>query len=325
MPVETQQLEPRAYVAAPIGANFIVVGITGSSGDVLVDPSVPLQDVHADAAVATVGYGRTFSLFTRHAIVYAALPWAYVDASGKVGGDLARVSRAGLADPTVRLSVHLVGNPAMPARALVKTPGRTIVGTGIRVTPPIGDYDPAKLINLGTNRWAFKPEAAVSIPVHRWLLDIYGGVWLFTTNSHYYPGTDTLAQSPIGTIEAHVSYNLTLRAWAAVDMTWYAGGRPSLNGVPKASLQNNTRMGGTISLPAGQRHSVKLAYSWNRTTSAGRGYQLASVGWQTTWLSPARVRDVSRASRRRAVLEDPRCDHPPAAASRVRAHAAGDE
>jgi hypothetical protein len=87
---------------------------------------------------------------------------------------------------------------------------------------------------------------------------VYGGAWLFTKNTEYYPGTHLLKQSPISTVETHVSYNLTLRAWAAWDMTWYGGGRQSLNGVPKTSRQDNTRMGATVSLPVGQRHTVKF-------------------------------------------------------------------
>lgn len=86
-------------------------------------------------------------------------------------------------------------------------------------------------------------------------------------------------------VETHVSYNLTLRAWAAWDMTWYGGGRQSLNGVPKTSRQDNTRMGATVSLPVGQRHTVKFAYSWDVSTSAGRGFNAASIGFQTGWLS----------------------------------------
>jgi len=42
-----QELEPRAYSAAPVGVHFLIMGLGYSSGDVLVDPSLPATDVKA--------------------------------------------------------------------------------------------------------------------------------------------------------------------------------------------------------------------------------------------------------------------------------------
>jgi hypothetical protein len=38
-------------------------------------------------------------------------------------------------------------------------------GTSLTVFAPTGQYVPDRMINLGTNRWAFKPESAVSQPI----------------------------------------------------------------------------------------------------------------------------------------------------------------
>ena len=46
----------------------------------------------------------------------------------------------------------------------------TAVNTGLTsltVNAPTGQYDGTKLINVGTNRWAFKPEVGLSHPVGR--------------------------------------------------------------------------------------------------------------------------------------------------------------
>ena len=45
-------------------------------------------------------------------------------------------------------------------------PPRTIVGVSLLVQAPTGQYDPDRLINIGTNRWTFRPEVGVSVPVH---------------------------------------------------------------------------------------------------------------------------------------------------------------
>ncbi|RPI50796.1 MAG: transporter, partial [Acidobacteria bacterium] len=142
----------------------------------MTDPTLPLDGVEATREIATLGLGYTFELFGDLALLTALVPYAWTDVSANVLGTARSVSRSGLADARFRLSVHLRGNPAMRAGEFAKAPRRTIVGTGVTVAAPAGQYDGAKLINLGNNRWAFKPEAGVSVPMGRWDFDAYGGV-----------------------------------------------------------------------------------------------------------------------------------------------------
>jgi hypothetical protein len=65
--LHAQELEPRAYSAAPVSANFLPVAYSHSMGGVLVDPSLPVTDVEARIDVAALGYVRTFGLFGRSA------------------------------------------------------------------------------------------------------------------------------------------------------------------------------------------------------------------------------------------------------------------
>ena len=44
--VYAQDLEPRAYTNIPVGLNFALAGYTYSSGGVLFDPAVPLENAH---------------------------------------------------------------------------------------------------------------------------------------------------------------------------------------------------------------------------------------------------------------------------------------
>jgi hypothetical protein len=57
-----QDMEPRAYSASPVGANFLVVVASHSTGAVLIDPAVPVTDVHADVNGFALGLGHTFNL-----------------------------------------------------------------------------------------------------------------------------------------------------------------------------------------------------------------------------------------------------------------------
>jgi hypothetical protein len=86
MPVQSraQELEPRAYSPSPVGANFLVAGYVHSSGDVVLDPSLPLSNVDAQLNAGTVGYGRTFGVLGRSANILMAAPYVWGDISGDV-------------------------------------------------------------------------------------------------------------------------------------------------------------------------------------------------------------------------------------------------
>jgi len=46
-PARAQSLDPRSFVNTPVGINFIVGGYTYQSGNVLFDPTVPLEDARS--------------------------------------------------------------------------------------------------------------------------------------------------------------------------------------------------------------------------------------------------------------------------------------
>ncbi len=104
----------------------------------------------------------------------------------------------------------------------------------LTVAPPWGDYDSDQLVNLGNNRWAFKPEVGVYQPVGRFTLEAYAGAWLFAANHDYFPGTAVKRQDPLVGLRSHVAYAATQRVWLSLDPTWFSGGRTSVNGVENA-------------------------------------------------------------------------------------------
>jgi Putative MetA-pathway of phenol degradation len=288
VPAAAQELEPRAYSASPIGANFLVMGVGRSSGDVVFDPTVPITDVHADINAVTIGLGRTFNLGGHLMLATAAFPYVWGDVAGKVAEEARSITRSGLGDARLKVSVTLWGTPALQPAAFVKAPPRTNIGTSLTVAAPVGQYYRDKLINLGTNRWAFKPEAGLSHPRGRWTLDLSGGVWLFTSNDQFYQGDSIRAQDPLFVLQTHVSYNVTRRAWAAVDGTWYGGADVRVNGGPPSSRQNNARLGATLSLPVRASQSIKLAYSTGASTRTGSDFSTLAVAWQYLWLDRPR-------------------------------------
>jgi hypothetical protein len=285
-PLCAQEMEPKAYSASPVGANFLVGSVARSTGSVVFDPTLPITDVDAAINAAALGIGTTFGLFGKLTLVSAALPYAWGNVSGQVFEEARSITRAGFADTRVRLSINLRGNDAMRLGEFIKTPRRTIVGTSLTMLAPTGQYDRTKLINLGNNRWAFKPEGGVAVPRGRWDIDAYAGVWLFTGNADFFPGGRQRTQDPVIAVQGHVSYTFKPRLWLAVDSTWYSGGGAQVDGAEPTGSVNNSRVGATLSIPATRQQSFKVTYSGGVSVRSGTNFRTVALGWQWLWFRP---------------------------------------
>jgi hypothetical protein len=275
-----QDLEPRAYVRIPVNISFIGAGFSFSKGGVVTDPSIPLTDLKATLGTGILNYGHSFSLFGLTAQALAVLPYANGKATALVNGQLQSRYLSGIGDMRFRMSVLLFGAPAVTMREFAKEKTKTVLGTSLTIIAPTGQNFPDKLINVGSSRWAFKPELALSQPLsRRWLLDLYAGVWFYTTNNSFFPGNTIRTQNPIGTFQGHISYNISTIAWAAFDVTYYGGGSTTQNGVQKNDAISNIRYGGTLSLPTGKRSSLKIAFSDGAYILYGANFFTVSLGW----------------------------------------------
>lgn len=257
-----QDLAPRAYIISPIHSNAVTLAYTSLSGDILFDGAVPITDSTGKTNIATVSYTHSLNFFSRSANCSVSLPYGVGTFKGAALGSERLAYRSGLLDSTFRFSVNLKGGRAMNAREFVKWRQKSVLGASLKIVAPTGQYDPTKLINYGTNRWAFKPELGYSHRWKNWIVDTYGGVWFFTENNYFFNGTNTQSESPIGSLEAHLSYDFKPRLWVSVDGNFWFGGSTSINGVLNpVTRQTNSRAGVTTSVPLTKHQSVKLSYS----------------------------------------------------------------
>ncbi len=281
-PLAAQQLEPRAYSPNPMGVNFAGLSYSYQTGGIVFDASLPFSDVTARVNTGAVAYVRTFGLFGRSASAGLVVPYAWGHIQGQVFEQFREIYRSGLADIPMRLTVNLLGGPAMtPGEFAAHTPSTTLGFTTI-VVAPTGQYNPAKLINIGSNRWSFKTELGLSHPAGHWVFEAYGGVWFFTTNNDFFGG-QVRQQSPIGAVQGHVSYNFLPRLWVAADFTYYWGGRATVDGVASADLLANSRVGLTAAVPIARQQSVKFAWTKGATTRLGANFDTYAIAYQFLW------------------------------------------
>jgi hypothetical protein len=286
-----QDLTPRAYVITPVDSNIITASYTFETGSIVFDSSLPITGASGKINIPNISYYHALNFFGHSANIQGSLAYSVGHFNGEVNGREQKVYRSGLNDSFFRFAVNLKGGPAMSMEQFQKWRQKTVIGASLRVVAPTGQYDPMDLINIGSNRWAFKPELGVSQRLGHWLVDAYGAVWFYTANNEFFshnqffPGTNTQKQSPIGSFEGHLSYNVTPRFWVSLDGNYWYGGRTSFNGVLNVNtLQGNSRIGGTTAIPLSKHQNLKLSYSIGDYIRFGGNYQNVSVGWQVFWL-----------------------------------------
>jgi hypothetical protein len=277
-----QELEPGAYQNAPVGLNVLYAGYGYSQGNVLFDAALPIEG--ADATVHTVAFAylRTSSLFGRAAKFDVQAPVSWARFEGVASGQLQTRSPRGLSDPRIRLSVNVIGSPALELPGFVRYRQRTILGASLLMAVPLGQYDRTRFINLGANRWSFRPELALSHARGRWILEAAAGMWLFTDNDDY-PGGSTLSQQPVYFVKGNAIFTFRRGLWASISYGHAEGGQTELNGAMRNDLQKNDRIGATLSLPAARSSAVKIVFTTGLATRLGADFNTIGIGYQYSW------------------------------------------
>jgi hypothetical protein len=277
-----QELIPAAYTPAPVGVNLVSLAVTSNRGDIAFDPSGPIADGSGDIMVSALSYGRTLGLLGRSSTFTVVLPWVEGDLEGLFLGEQAYAERSGQGDLVVRFGLNLLGGPAMTPAEFASYRPRTLVGLSVTGTAPTGQYDPSKLINIGTNRWSLKTEVGFVQVVGRWAFDGYAGLTVFTSNTDFFGGR-TRSQDPIWSTQLHARYLIRRGLWAAADANFWRGGRTTVDGVSGDDLQENSRAGVTVSWQVAPGHNLRFAASRGAFTRIGGDFDSIGLSYAHSW------------------------------------------
>jgi len=278
----SQDLEPRAYSNIPVRMNFLLAGYAYSTGGVLFDPAVPLENAHIKIHGTVLAYARSFGIAGMSGKVDMIMPYVWLSGSAENNGMPVYRDVSGLGDPRVRISLNFIGAPPLSMAEFKDYRQNLVVGASIQVFVPLGQYDAAKLVNIGTNRFSFKPELGISKKFGPVFLELAAGVTFYTVNYDFFNGK-TRSQAPIGSIQGHVSYGFKRGIWAALDGTYYWGGRTTLEGVKGNDLQKNSRLGFTFAVPLNMHNTLKFHVSTGVSTRTGSDFDAVGLVWQYRW------------------------------------------
>ena len=277
-----QELEPGAYWPIPRGLNIITVVNNFNWGDVAFDPSAPIDEASARVNTTAFSFTRAFNLAGRSANFGVVVPVVGGHVEGLYLGEPAEVDRFGLGDPRIRVAMNLYGAPSMTPQQFASYEHRTIVGVSVTVAPPLGQYDSAKLINLGTNRWSFKPEVGLSRGFGKWIVEAMAGGWFFTENTDFVGGR-TREQDPIAAIQLHVTYRFKRTMWLAGDANYFTGGKTTIGGQQNLDLQRNSRIGVTFSSAIDRHQAIRMSVSRGAYTTIGADFTSIAFGYNYAW------------------------------------------
>lgn len=277
----------RRWNHLPIDRNFVTANYARTDGDIAFDPVLRIENAKVEMDTWLLGYIRTFELLDRTARVEIRQAWQAGDWTGVVNGTPTSISREGWADTFVRLAVNLLGSPPMAGKDYVEyraaTTVETIVGAALGVQIPTGEYLEDKLINLGTNRFTFRPQLGVQHQHYNWTFEVTGMAMIYTENTSFFDG-NLFEQDPFYTIDGSFEYRFQSGIWASASAGIGVGARSTVNSIEKDDYKENYVWAVSAGFPLTRWLGFKATYlETDHWAEVGTSSQTVSVGLVGAW------------------------------------------
>lgn len=266
-PLFAQDLEPRRWSHLPTGGHFLGGGPVVTRGDILFDPVIRAEDAELDMNTVALKYIYSFQLLDKSARVSVQQAHQHGTWSGLLDGEPTTVKRVGATDTVVRFAVNLIGAPPLAGEEFMRYRGsispETIVGFGLVVQLPTGEYYDDKLINLGSNRYTIRPQFGIVRSWREWSLEATAAVSIFGDNDDFF-GDVRLEQDPLFFLQGHLIRSLGNGRWMGLSLGYGAGGETTVNGLDKDNERDDLAWALSYGFALGQT-AIKLAYAGTHT------------------------------------------------------------
>ncbi len=287
LPCFAVEPEPRKWNHLPMGTNFAGVGYVYTEFDILVDPTILLEDVEMELQTWAGKYIRTFELFDKSARIDLTQAYQKGEWTGLLDGVPASTSRSGWSDTFMRLAVNLYGAPPLSGKDFAayrsETNVETIVGMALTVRLPTGEYMEDKLINLGKNRFTFRPQLGVIHTRGKWTAEVTGEVAFYTENDEFFNG-NTLEQEPLYIIHGHLIHTFRPGFWVGASVGYDYGGENSVNGIDRDDTKQNIAWAFSFAYPINRYSGINVKYIGTRTQeSTGLDSESLIAGLSILW------------------------------------------
>ena len=288
--VYSQELEPRALTNIPVGMNFAFAGYAYSQGNLLFDPALPLEDTDAKLHMLIGAYARSINFFGLSGKMDLIVPYGIGDWTGRFTGIDTATSRSGFADIRFRLSFNFLGAPALKASQFRDySPGR-ISGFSLQVIAPTGQYYPDRLINLGTNRWTFKPQWGYAWNFEKWIWETYASAWIYTKNKDFWGGNE-LRLNPLFALKLHGIRKLKKGNWFALNVGYGIGARGYINDERRDNRISTIRLLAVYAIKLGKNHTLRIDATSGIRFEKGADFNAIGLSYQYSWVRRPQTND----------------------------------
>ena len=167
-----QFTDAHSYDNTPVGTNQIELSYAYVHANSSIDTSLIIAGAKLNLNQGMINYARYFGLFNRTMWAEAGVPIAGL--SGSVSGTRIQGSINGAGDSSYQIAMLLKGGPALTVEQFEGYKPTTTLGVSFTLTAPSGQYNASKILDLGSDRWLFKPEIALSQPFgpeQKWQVD----------------------------------------------------------------------------------------------------------------------------------------------------------
>jgi len=280
------ELEPRLWSHLPINKNFGGVGYVHTEADIFIDPATQLEDVEMELDTVAAKYIRTFALFNKTARI--DLTQAYHEGrwEGLLAGEFASTERSGLSDSIVRFAFNLYGAPPLKGKEFqsyrATKDSETTIGLGLVARLPTGQYYKEKLINLGKNRYALRPQLGMQHIQGKWSAEITGEVAFYTNNNEFF-GDTKLEQDPLYIAHGHLIYTHSPGFWLGASLGYDYGGENTIDGLKKDNHKQDIGWALSAAYPINRVSGLKLTYI-NTRTQEDTGFDSDSLAISASYL-----------------------------------------
>jgi hypothetical protein len=281
--LNAQFTDPRTYTNSPVGLNQIEWFYSYAHSNASIDSSLVVTGAKFNLNQGLIDYTRYFGLLHHMAWVQPTLPIAGL--SGSISGTNIEGSVTGTGDLSCQVGVLLKGGPALSISEFENFKPARSLGVSLTFTAPTGRYDPNKLLNLGSDRWSFKPEFGFSQPFGReqkWEIDAYANLYLYTDNTSY-RGSQVLSQRPLPGVEGHLSYSFNDAVWASLDTRYSTRGNTLINGIGQNNVQENLILGSEVNVSLNARNTLIFMFAEAFVHQNGPSATGFAVRYDYTW------------------------------------------
>ena len=268
LPAFSQDLEPRRWSHLPVGSNFGGVGYAYTEGDIAFNPVLRIEEGTFDLHTAALKYIHAFGLLGKSARFDLAQAYQSGTWSGVINGEPASVDRDGWSDTLLRFAMNLYGAPPLAGQEFLEyrktTYCETIVGMGLVVQLPTGEYFDDKLINLGTNRFTISPQFGVVHNRGKWSAELSASASWYTDNNDFFGGRNL--ENDVYLIgQGHLIYTFRPGLWLGASTGLGYGGESTIDGASANDRSFNVGWGLSLGIPVNRSFGFKLGYIGTRT------------------------------------------------------------